>query len=131
MKRLIHAIATLPAHRPRSTLLAALLLAALCAWAVSRLRADTSLEPMFSRDDPAGRAMLRVMDQFSAAEELIVLASIREDDPGPQLAKLIALAQRLESALQAPAGAALSFTDTPGSGARRTGSFTSVSSRVG
>ena len=96
---------TWPARRPLGGLAVAFVLIAISVILVLRLRADTSLEPMFSRDDPAGRAMLRVLKQFSAAEELIVLATAPESAPGPQPKLLTDFAERSEehtSELQSP-----------------------------
>jgi predicted RND superfamily exporter protein len=97
-------VCTWPARRPAPALLIALAAILLSILLVSRLRPDTSLEPMFSRDDPAGRAMLRVMNQFSAAEELIVMATAPHANPEA----LTAFAERLSSALDnSPAAAPL------------------------
>ncbi|HEX8324549.1 MAG TPA: MMPL family transporter [Tepidisphaeraceae bacterium] len=78
----------------------ALLLTALAAWSVTRLRPESSLEGMLDPADPATAAMGRVMANFPLAEELLVLVSLTgEDDP----AKLTDFAGRLQAALAAEA----------------------------
>jgi predicted RND superfamily exporter protein len=97
---MLRSIGTFPANRPVIALVIAFIGAIASVFAVSRLRADTSLAPLFSRDDPAGRAMLRVLDQFSAAEELIVVASLPDDRQAADPDTLIVFARRLTSAVQ-------------------------------
>ena len=87
--------------RPRATLVIAVLLAAASLLAVFRLRIDTSLASLFDKNDPAAAALERVMDNFKAVEELIVLARASDAQP----AKLRAFAQRLEAAVAADAEA--------------------------
>jgi hypothetical protein len=87
-------------------LLLALLLAVASGLAVTRLHADTSLAPLFPRNDPAGEAMLRVLERFAAAEELIVMASRPDQTEAPDVAPLVAFAQRLEREIGASSDAA-------------------------
>jgi predicted RND superfamily exporter protein len=95
-----------PVRRPGATLVVAALLSLLAVFGVTRLRPDTSLESMFAKGDPAADAMVRVLNTFSAVEELLVLVSVPDAGPsaapGPQPAKLVAFAERFERAL-APA----------------------------
>src|SRR5882672_258782 len=85
-----------PARHPRAAMLVALLLIALSLVGIRQMHADPSLEKMFSRNDPAASAIVRVLNHFSAAEELLVLATA--DDPDP--AKLFSFAQRLDTAVK-------------------------------
>ena len=96
-----------PVRRPVCTLALAALLTALALLGITRLRPDTSLESMFAKDDPAADAMVRVLNTFSAVEELIVLVSV-PDAPGerkePQPARLLGFAERFEQRLRAARG---------------------------
>ncbi len=103
---MLRSIGTFPANRPLIALAIALFAALASAFAVSHLHADTSLAPLFSRDDPAGRAMLRVLDQFSAAEELIVVATLPADRQSPDPDALTSFARTLASAVQSSPRAA-------------------------
>src|SRR5438105_902813 len=94
--QLIRLVSLWPIRAPRLALGAAALLAMLSALCVLRLKPDTSLESMFSRDDPAAAALLRVMHDFSSAEELLILATA--PDESPQV--LEQYARRLEQSLQ-------------------------------
>src|SRR5437764_15329504 len=82
-----------PARRPVTALLVAAAVAILSALAVSRVRPSASLESMMSRNDPAVAAAVRVLGEFPAAEELLVLATV----PDSNVAKLLQFAQRLEN----------------------------------
>src|SRR4051812_35848478 len=100
LRDLFRSICTWPARYPIGGLVVALVLMALAVAMVMRLRADTSLEPMFARNDPAGQAMLRVLGRFSAGEELIILATAPDSQPGPQIQMLTAYGQRVSDAVQ-------------------------------
>jgi predicted RND superfamily exporter protein len=89
------ALLVAPVRRPVATLVVMGALIALALIGVSRLRPDTSLQAMFARNDPAADALVRVLDRFSAAEELLVLVTNSEPDPS----KLIAFADRFDRAL--------------------------------
>src|SRR6476646_9377444 len=93
----LETLAVFPARRPRTTLAVTLMLGALSVLSISRIRPDASIESMFSRDDPAAAALVRVLNHFSAAEELLVLASVPEgtEDPAPE--RLLAFARRFEA----------------------------------
>lgn len=66
---------------------------------VSRLHADTSLEALFARNDPAAVAMGQVFKNFSSVEELLILATTPRPQADP--AALEAFARRLETAVKA------------------------------
>ncbi|HEY7117022.1 MAG TPA: MMPL family transporter, partial [Tepidisphaeraceae bacterium] len=89
-----------PARRPWAALAIAGGMIVLSAMAILRLRPDPSLESMMSKDDPAVKAAVRVLNEFPAAEELLVLASLRED-VAANPSKLLAFAQRLEQGVKA------------------------------
>jgi predicted RND superfamily exporter protein len=99
--RALGTIATFPARRPWLALAVALVAAGLSVLAVGHLHMDTSLAPLFSRSDPAATAMLRVLDDFSGAEELIVLASLPDEHAAPDPDKLAAFASRLDADIHA------------------------------
>lgn len=97
---------TFPARQPRVTLCALGVLGLVAALAVTRLRPDPSLESMFNRNDPAAAALVRVMNDFSAADELLVLAVVPErltskEVPEASAGRLVAFARRLEAAVAA------------------------------
>ena len=101
-----------PIRRPRITLLLIGVILLLCAGSISRMRPDGSLARMFSRSDPSAQAMLRLLDHFSAVEELLVLVSLPEapssgrDDAGASgQDRLLAFAQRLDQAIAGDADA--------------------------
>lgn len=103
LKRLL----TAPARRPVRTLLIALAVVLLAAISASRLRPTTSLEDMFPRDRPAVDALHRLLDDFAAAEELLLWVHAADDDPradDPRAedvsADLLSFARRLEAELE-------------------------------
>src|SRR3954447_16115961 len=87
-----------PQRHPGRVLLVAGAMVVVALLMVTRFRIDTSLENLFSRDDPAARAMGRVLNDFGAVEELLVLASTPDgrDDAGG----LAAFAERVERAVK-------------------------------
>src|SRR6476646_5967908 len=104
----LETLAVFPARRPRTTLAVTLMLGALSVLSISRIRPDPSIESMFSRDDPAAAALMRVLNHFAAAEELLVLASVPEppagaasapEDPAASAERLLAFARRFEQGL--------------------------------
>jgi predicted RND superfamily exporter protein len=101
LSRAADALLVAPVHRPVATLVVMGALIALALVGVSRLRPDTSLQAMFARNDPAADALVRVLDRFSGAEELLVLVTTSEPDPP----KLIGFAERFEKALTSSADA--------------------------
>jgi predicted RND superfamily exporter protein len=95
--RWLHAGLTLPVRRPVATLLFTALLTAVAIVGISRLRFDTSIESMFAKSDPSADAMVRVLHEFGAVEELVVLAESPNADPP----RLLEFAKRFEEALKA------------------------------
>lgn len=85
-----------PVAHPRIAIAAVLLLAGLAAWSVTRIRPDASLAAMFPRHDPSAEALVRVLDDFPAADQLILLASLPSSAPGPDPDRLMAFGNRLE-----------------------------------
>lgn len=72
--------------------------------AVLRLRPDASLDGLFPRDSASGAAVVRVLNDFAVAEELLVLVTLPE---GPALPagevesdRLISFARRLDAAIR-------------------------------
>ncbi len=86
---------TAPVAHPILTILVTLLICALAAMGVSRLRPEPSLDSMFDQGDPAARALLRVLNEFGAVEEMLLLARTPDDAP-PDPDKLARFAKRLE-----------------------------------
>ena len=81
------------------------LIAVACCGAVAailRLRPDASLEGLFPRDSASGAAVVRVLNDFAVAEELLVLVSVPDgpaaSDPAPAL---LSFADRLDHAVRA------------------------------
>ncbi len=102
---------TAPARRPGRTLLIALAVLLLAALSASRLRPTTSLEDMFPRDRPAVDALHHLLDDFAAAEELLLWVHAAsnaptndppaDDRPAAQVsAALLEFAGRLEAELE-------------------------------
>ena len=91
---------TFPARRPVVTLVAGAVVLVLAAIGVSRIRANTSLQTLFPRGKPSADALVRVLDAFPASGELILLASVPDDQP---LAadRLRAFAERFEQQVRA------------------------------
>ena len=69
-------LVTAPLRYPLRTFALALICTVLAAMGTSRIHADGSLAAMFSRDNPSAQAMIRVMNDFGAVDELLVLASV-------------------------------------------------------
>ena len=98
-------MARAPAGR---ALLVAFFAATLAAVGVWRLDPDPSLEAMFSENDPAAAAMSRCLNDFSAADELLVLASIPGDTGPADPERRPAFARRFEQAVRdSPAASVL------------------------
>jgi len=90
-----------PAHHPAAALVISAVAIALCALAVGRMRPSASLESMLSKDDPAVKAVVRVLNEFPAAEDMLVLATAPANQTGrPDPDQLIAFAKRLEQAIR-------------------------------
>ena len=72
--------------------------------AVLRLRPDASLEGLFPRDSASGAAVVRVLNDFAVAEELLVLVTVPESSPaatrGDPADPLLLFADRLERAIR-------------------------------
>src|SRR5437660_11753406 len=96
-RQIIRSISLSPIRAPAIALSFAAIAAVLCVIAASRLKPDTSLESMFSRDDPAAAALLHIMHDFPAADELLILAAA-PGEPAPE--RLRRFAQRLEQSLK-------------------------------
>ncbi len=103
-----------PIRHPRAAIGITIALALLSVLGVLRIRPDTSLAGLFPRGNPAAAALVNVLDDFSVAEELMLLVSLPEETgagaspttaagaaPPPQSEKLLAFARRLEAAVAA------------------------------
>ena len=88
-----------PVRQPRAALLLVLALCAASAWAVLRLRLDTSMEGLFPRNSESGRAVVRVLNDFAVAEELLVLVIAPGGTDAPDA--LLSFARRLEDSIRA------------------------------
>jgi len=97
---LTETIFAFPARRPVVTLVVGALLLAVGAIGLARIRINTSLQTMFPENKPSAAAMVRVLDHFPATSELIVLASVPQETPGPQPQQLQRFAERLEQLLK-------------------------------
>ncbi len=83
-----------PPRHPGLAVAFALIAAVFAAWSTSRLRPDTSLQSLFSPNDPAANALNRVLNHFPAAEEMLILATAGGEKPQPD--QLLAFAGRLK-----------------------------------
>jgi predicted RND superfamily exporter protein len=95
-----------PVEHPRRAIVFVLVLAALAAWSVTRIRPDASLAAMFPRHDPAAEALVRVLDDFPAADQLILLASLPQSSTGPDPDRLMAFGARLDDEVRRSPGMA-------------------------
>jgi uncharacterized protein len=96
------ALLTAPGRYPRRMLLAALLLTAAAIAGASRLRFQAALDAMFPASDPAAQALVRVLDRFDSADELLVLATLRGDNDRPDPGRLLDFADRFARVATAP-----------------------------
>jgi predicted RND superfamily exporter protein len=87
-----------PARRPMAALSIALVAALLSLAGALRLRPDTSLQSLFPPKDPAATALNRVLNNFPAAEELLLLVS--SEGAEPHVDQLLSFASRLEAAIK-------------------------------
>src|SRR5258706_2347414 len=90
-----------PARHQRAALLISVALALLSVFAVSRVRPDASLESMMSSGDPAVAKLVRVLNEFPVAEELLVMATMPEGSASAgDSRKLLEYAGRLEKGVR-------------------------------
>jgi uncharacterized protein len=94
-------LVTGPLRRPRLVLLIALVLCALSLWVTTRAHPTSSLQDMIGRNDPAARALQRVLEDFPAADELLLLVTLNRDPEAPEQAvrSLRGAAAAIDSAL--------------------------------
>lgn len=83
-----------PVYHPWLVISATLALTILAGWSVSRIRADASLAAMFPRHDPAADALVHVLDDFPAADQLILTASLPAGSTGPDPQRLLSFGER-------------------------------------
>lgn len=97
----LRGLITLPARRPVATLIVAALFAVLSVLGIRRLTPNASLEKMFARNDPAATALARVLNGFSAVEDLLVFVSLPsgKNSDKSEVNHLLSYAQRLETAI--------------------------------
>jgi uncharacterized protein len=88
-----------PMAHPWAVLVIAAVCACLAGWSITRLRANGSLAAMFPEHDPAADALVHVLDDFPAADQLIVLASLPDGTPGPAPDRLIEFGRRFTEAV--------------------------------
>lgn len=94
---LLHRLLLIPARRPKITLALAVIVIALAALSASQIRAVPSLKPLFGETDPAAQAMVRILDDFAAADDLMLLVTAPQETETDQItAVLSGFAQRLE-----------------------------------
>jgi len=89
-----------PARRPVAAIVVAVVVSLASILGVLRMTADTSLQGMFPRGDPAAAAMVRVMDHFSAADDLLVLATLPAGAPADEPTPLLDFAHRLDDSIR-------------------------------
>lgn len=83
-----------PILHPLPTLAIAGFLALLAAISTTRLRPNGSLAAMFPAHDPAADALVHVMKDFPAADQLIILSSLPSDASAPDPQRLTSFAKR-------------------------------------
>ncbi|MEM6855178.1 MAG: hypothetical protein AAF593_12290, partial [Planctomycetota bacterium] len=85
--------------RPGLTLLATLILSLVALFFALQLEPATGVQDMLADDQPAALALGEVLDHYTLVDDLIVLARVPESGYGPDPARLIAFAERLEAEL--------------------------------
>lgn len=91
----------IPARRPMRTLLVAAVVVVLALLSASRIEPVPSLEPMFPRNTPAARSLVRLLNDFSAADSLMLLVRAPQSEmPDNPEASLLAFADRLAHTIQ-------------------------------
>ena len=96
-----------PARHPGWTIAVVAVLSVASLLALLRLRPDASLEGLFPRDSASGKAVVRVLNDFAVAEELLILVAAPEAAPAtapgdpPASEALLSFARRLEQAIDA------------------------------
>src|SRR5262245_11480030 len=73
-----------PARRPRTTLLLTGIVVALSVLAVLRMRPNATLGAVFGKHDPAATALARVLNNFAAVDEILLLISDDRKDESPE-----------------------------------------------
>ncbi len=91
----------LAAKRPGLTLLLALIISLLALLSSQRLHPSASLSAILGQNDPAAVALNRVIEDFSAVDELLLLVTAPDSTPAPDAArKLIDFSARLAVAVK-------------------------------
>jgi len=90
-----------PVAHPWLVVALAGLCAVLAAIATTRLRPNGSLAAMFPAHDPAAEALVHVLDDFPAADQLIVLATLPDGTAGPDANRLTEFGRRFTEAVHA------------------------------
>jgi uncharacterized protein len=88
-----------PIAHPWAILAIAAIGAIVAGGSIMRLRANGSLAAMFPEHDAAADALVHVLDDFPASDQLIVLASLPDESPGPAPDRLTAFGQRFTEAV--------------------------------
>lgn len=88
-----HALLIWPLRHPKLAVGMLLVAAAAAIVSMARLHADTSVEAMFAQNDPSAIALSHVLNDFPAADQLLVLVSMpRDAQVDPQ--RLLVFGQR-------------------------------------
>lgn len=104
-RRLWQKAVTAPVAHPVVTIIITAVICVMAGLGASRLRPEPSMESMFDKNDPASRALLRVVSGFGAAEEMLLFARTpAEAAPDPD--KLTRFAEKLREAIKASPQAA-------------------------
>jgi hypothetical protein len=95
-----------PSRFPRAALSLCTVLTIAAVLSMLRLRPETGIQGLLDQSQPAVAAMGRVLDQFSVANELLVLATLPEAEEEPDPTKLVRFAERIQQAARADAAGA-------------------------
>jgi len=87
-----------PIAHPGIAVSMACAVAALAGLSAIRIRPNASIEAMFARDNPSAAALARVLNDFPAADQLLLLASLPDDTPVADPQRLAAFGQRFVDA---------------------------------
>ncbi len=113
-KRAVAEAVCAPVRFPITTLALVLICIGLSIWGVRSTHFTGSLENMMAKDDPSSGAMVKVLNHFSAVEEMLLLVDVpgeSSENAGADAAKLLAFAERLKESIESSPAASAMIAD--------------------
>lgn len=99
-----HRVVLWPLQHPWMIVAITVVCAAFALLFLTRIRADVSIEAMFAGGDPSAAALSHVLNDFPAADQLIVLATLPDPSSGPDPQRLLDFAGRFVRAIHQTPG---------------------------